>query len=88
MINNRNLNENRQKEYETIWIYTTTMIFRDKKTGALLNIRRDEYVNDRLYFTEIMRVTGTGGGASGGASDRPLRYTQRYHELHSENNNS
>jgi hypothetical protein len=84
MINNRNLNENRQKEYETIWIYITTMIFRDKKTGALLNIRRDEYVNDRLYFTEIMRVTGTGTG--GGA--RPLRYTQRYHELQSDHNNS
>ena len=60
------------------------MIFRDKKTGALLNIRRDEYVNDRLYFTEIMRVTGTGTG--GGA--RPLRYTQRYHELQSDHNNS
>ena len=58
------------------------MIFRDKKTGALLNIRRDEYVNDRLYFTEIMRVTGTGSGA------RPLRYTQRYHELQSDNNNT
>lgn len=84
MINNRNLNENRQKEYETIWIYITTMIFRDKKTGALLNIRRDEYVNDRLYFTEIMRVTGTGTG--GGT--RPLRYTQRYHELQSDHNNS
>lgn len=83
MINNRNLNENRQKEYETIWIYITTMIFRDKKTGALLNIRRDEYVNDRLYFTEIMRVTGTGTGAA-----RPLRYTQRYHELQSDHNNS
>lgn len=83
MINNRNLNENRQKEYETIWIYITTMIFRDKKTGALLNIRRDEYVNDRLYFTEIMRVTGTGATTA-----RPLRYTQRYHELQSDHNNS
>jgi len=86
MINNRNLNENRQKEYETIWIYITTMIFRDKKTGALLNIRRDEYVNDRLYFTEIMRVTGTETGTGGGT--RPLRYTQRYHELQSDHNNS
>jgi hypothetical protein len=57
------------------------MIFRDKKTGALLNIRRDEYVNDRLYFTEIMRVTGT-------TDARPLRYTQRYHELQSDNNNT
>lgn len=67
------------------------MIFRDKKTGALLNIRRDEYVNDRLYFTEIMRVSGTssGGGSGGGGVDRPpLRYTQRYDELQSENNNT
>jgi hypothetical protein len=61
------------------------MIFRDKKTGALLNIRRDEYVNDRLYFTEIMRVTGTG---TVGVGARPLRYTQRYHELQSDHNNS
>ena len=60
------------------------MIFRDKKTGALLNIRRDEYVNDRLYFGEIMRVTGTGTGTE----TRPLRYTRRYDELQSENNNS
>jgi hypothetical protein len=60
------------------------MIFRDKKTGALLNIRRDEYVNDRLYFTEIMRVTGTGTGTG----IRPLRYTRRYDELQSENNNT
>ena len=57
------------------------MIFRDKKTGALLNIRRDEYVNDRLYFTEIMRVTG-------GTIDRPLRYTRRYDELQSDHNNT
>jgi hypothetical protein len=32
------------------------MIFRDKKTGALLNIRRDEYINDRLYFQEMIQV--------------------------------
>jgi hypothetical protein len=32
------------------------MIFRDKKTGALLNIRRDEYINDRMYFQEIIKV--------------------------------
>ena len=58
------------------------MIFRDKKTGALLNIRRDEYVNDRKYYTEIMRVTGTGTGT------RPLRYTRTFEELQSENNNT
>jgi hypothetical protein len=38
------------------------MIFRDKKTGALLNIRRDEFTNDHLYFREIIRIAG---GASG-----------------------
>ncbi len=32
------------------------MIFRDKKTGALLNIRRDEYTNDRMYFQEIIHI--------------------------------
>ena len=40
------------------------MIFRDKKTGALLNIRRDEYSNDRLYFQEIMGVVGGGIGVT------------------------
>jgi hypothetical protein len=70
------------------------MIFRDKKTGTLLNIRRDDYVNDRLYYAEIMRVISSGSaGASGasGASDtdfQPLRYTQRFSELQSENNNT
>ena len=69
------------------------MIFRDKKTGTLLNIRRDDYVNDRLYYAEIMRVVGGGTGGTGGtgASDidsRPLRYTQRFSELQSENNNT
>ena len=70
------------------------MIFRDKKTGTLLNIRRDDYVNDRLYYAEIMRVVGGGGtGIAGGtgASDidsRPLRYTQRFSELQSEDNNT
>jgi hypothetical protein len=34
------------------------MIFRDKKTGALLNIRRDEFTNDHLYFQEIIRIEG------------------------------
>lgn len=35
------------------------MIFRDKKTGALLNIRRDEFTNDHMYFQEIIRIEGT-----------------------------
>ena len=67
------------------------MIFRDKKTGTLLNIRRDDYVNDRLYYAEIMRLVGDTAGGGGGASDietRPLRYTQRFSELQSENNNT
>ncbi len=37
-----------------------TMIFRDIRTGALLNIRRDEYTNDQLYFREIRRIAGAG----------------------------
>jgi len=67
------------------------MIFRDKKTGTLLNIRRDDYVNDRLYYAEIMRVVGGGSAGASGAFDtdsRPLRYTQRFSELQSENNNT
>jgi hypothetical protein len=36
------------------------MIFRDKNTGSLLNIRRDQYINDRMYFQEIIRVNGNG----------------------------
>jgi hypothetical protein len=41
-------------------LYTTDlrMIFRDKNTGALLNIRRDDYINDLMYFNEIIRVVG------------------------------
>jgi len=39
-----------------ISIETLEMIFRDKNTGALLNIRRDEYTTDRMYFQEIIRV--------------------------------
>jgi hypothetical protein len=31
------------------------MIFRDKKTGSLLNVRRDQYITDRMYFQEIIR---------------------------------
>jgi hypothetical protein len=68
----------------TIYDYIT-MIFRDKKTGALLNIRRDEYVNDRLYFSEIMRVVS---GICPGTERGPLRYTRRYDELQPDDNNS
>ena len=44
------------------------MIFRDKKTGALLNIRRDEFTNDHLYFQELIRIEG-------GADTVTPRYT-------------
>ena len=63
------------------------MIFRDKKTGTLLNIRRDDYVNDRLYYAEIIRVVSAGCVGSD-IESRPLRYTQRFSELQSENNDT
>ena len=61
----------RIKQYEknTIihiqWIRRRKMIFRDKQNGGrLLNIRRDDFINDRKYFQEIIRIAreGTGGG--------------------------
>ena len=55
------------------------MIFRDKKTGALLNIRRDEYSNDRLYFQEIMGVVG--GGAQAAASAAAIRYSNPFEDM-------
>lgn len=60
-------------------IYNTyrQMIFRDKKTGALLNIRRDEYINDRLYFQEIIRVIN--GNQTG--LIKPPRYNRPFDEL-------
>jgi hypothetical protein len=54
------------------------MIFRDKKTGALLNIRRDEFINDHLYFQEIIRIAGDTSGTG-----RP-RYSRPFDELTSE----
>ena len=50
------------------------MIFRDKQNGGrLLNIRRDDFINDRKYFQEIIRIaregTGGGGGGGGGGGD-------------------
>jgi hypothetical protein len=56
------------------------MIFRDKKTGALLNIRRDEFVNDRLYFQEIIRSADA--GADGITQSR--RFTRPFDELTNE----
>ena len=45
------------------------MIFRDKQYGTLLNIRRDDFVNDRKYFQEIIRI------ASNAAADNTPRYS-------------
>lgn len=56
------------------------MIFRDKKTGALLNIRRDEYSNDRLYFQEIIGVVG-GGAQASAASAASIRYSQPFEDM-------
>jgi hypothetical protein len=49
------------------------MIFRDKKTGNLLNIRIDDYPNDRLYFQKIIGVLGGGGGVSSPSPSPSLR---------------
>jgi hypothetical protein len=44
------------------------MIFRDKQNGGrLLNIRRDDFINDRKYFQEIIRIAREGTGGGGGA---------------------
>jgi hypothetical protein len=59
------------------------MIFRDKKTGALLNIRRDEYINDRLYFQEIIRSAGDGAGAGDGIT-QPRRFSRPFDEVTNE----
>ncbi len=68
-----NMENKRIKQYERIsrCIYKKSnvslkvgiMIFRDKHNGTLLNIRRDDFANDRKYFQEIIRIardTATG----------------------------
>ena len=62
------------------------MIFRDKKTGDLLNIRRDDYVNDRMYFQEIIRVSSD--NVSGLRQQTTPRYTRSFDELQSQHNNT
>jgi len=57
------------------------MIFRDKKTGALLNIRRDEFDNDRLYFREIIRSVGE--GIAHGTTSQP-RFSRPFDEVTNE----
>ena len=61
------------------------MIFRDKKTGTLLNIRRDEYPNDRLYFQQIIGVVGGGGGEGsnrGLLPSAPRRFSRSFNDVH------
>ena len=44
------------------------MIFRDVKTGSLLNIRHDDFINDRLYYMDIIKHCGSfnhNGGIGG-----------------------
>jgi hypothetical protein len=60
------------------------MIFRDKKTGTLLNIRRDEYMNDRMYFQEIIHVERSSGGGGDKPKSRP--YSIPFQDLQSQNN--
>ena len=51
------------------------MIFRDVKSGALLNIRHDDFINDRLYYMDIIKhctpFNNTGIGGSGGGNNKP-----------------
>jgi hypothetical protein len=61
------------------------MIFRDKTTGTLLNIRRDEYPNDRLYFQQIIGVVGGGGGEGsnrGLLPSAPRRFSRSFNDVH------
>jgi hypothetical protein len=62
------------------------MIFRDIRTGALLNIRRDEYTNDSSYFREIRRIAGAGAGAGASANTHEVipYYSKPYDEVISE----
>jgi len=62
-----------------IWL---EMIFRDKKTGTLLNIRRDEYTNDRMYYQEIIHVKRSDAVPN----SRP--YSIPFQDLQSQNNNT
>lgn len=55
------------------------MIFRDKNTGSLLNVRRDQHITDRMYFQEIIRVAGSGN--SGNSRHTQPRFVQPFNEL-------
>lgn len=60
------------------------MIFRDKTTGTLLNIRRDEYPNDRLYFQQIIGVVGGGGEGynRGLLPSAPRRFSRSFDDVY------
>lgn len=65
------------------------MIFRDKKTGTLLNIHKDDYINDRTYFREIIRVNSYSDvhGDVYHENGNPMpRYRRSFDELYSKNN--
>jgi len=73
---------NKRYEMNLCILYTTDdrrMIFRDKNTGALLNIRRDDYINDLMYFNEIIRVVGMNNSEK----NKPPRYECPYNALQS-----
>ena len=68
------------------------MIFRDNKTGTLLNIRRDDYTNDRMFYQEIIHVKRSDGhnydhnheSKTGPNARRP--YSIPFQDLQSQNN--
>jgi len=63
------------------------MIFRDKITGTLLNIRRDEYTNDRMFYQEIIHVKRSdrhNHESKTGPNARP--YSIPFQDLQSQNN--
>jgi len=62
------------------------MIFRDKNTGALLNIRRDEYTTDRMYFQEIIRVGHNHDHASKTCPNARRPYSIPFQDLQSQHN--
>jgi hypothetical protein len=61
------------------------MIFRDKNTGNLLNIRRDQYINDCMYFREIIRVVDNDNDNDNHKgiyqTHRRPRFTQPFHDF-------
>ena len=55
------------------------MIFRDKATGTLLNIQRDDFVNDGLYYNEIIRIMGRKDGVHYNSSETTgFRYSRPF----------